>query len=168
MVKGIAEEFGAGDFLWATQAEERNKLWQARHDVYYACMALRPGCRAWSTDVCVPISRLAECLIETRRDVDEVVDLTLVHADGTRDEITTTWDHPFWVDAAGAWLTVEDLQVGMALRTPAGAAAFREMLPNHEAAIAAKLGAMKRSDLRQLQCLLGRLKDHLQDRAAGG
>ncbi len=52
--------------------------------------------------------------------------------------------------------------------TPAGEAAFGEMLPNHEAVIAAKLGAMKRSDLRQLQSLLGRLKDHLHDKAAGG
>lgn len=52
--------------------------------------------------------------------------------------------------------------------TPAGEAAFGAMLPNHEAVIAAKLGAMKRSDLRQLQTLLGRLKDHLHDRAAGG
>ncbi len=52
--------------------------------------------------------------------------------------------------------------------TPAGEAAFSEMLPNHEAVIAAKLGAMKRSDLRQLQSLLGRLKDHLHDKAAGG
>lgn len=52
--------------------------------------------------------------------------------------------------------------------TPEGEAAFREMLPNHEAVIAAKLGAMKRSDLRQLQALLGRLKDHLHDRAGGG
>ena len=61
-----------------------------------------------------------------------------------------------------------DRRANIVRLTPAGAAAFREMLPNHEAAIAAKLGAMKRSDLRQLQCLLGRLKDHLQDRAAGG
>lgn len=52
--------------------------------------------------------------------------------------------------------------------TAEGAVAFREMLPNHEAVIAAKLGAMKRSDLRQLQALLGRLKDHLHDKAADG
>ena len=70
-VEGIAGELGGSAFRWTRNQEERNKLWQARHDVYYACMALRPGCRAWSTDVCVPISRLAECLIETRRDVDE-------------------------------------------------------------------------------------------------
>ncbi len=69
-VGGICAELGGGDFRWATQQEDRNKLWQARHDAYYACLALRPGARGWPTDVCVPISRLAECLLETRRDVD--------------------------------------------------------------------------------------------------
>lgn len=61
-----------------------------------------------------------------------------------------------------------DRRANIVRLTPAGTAAFREMLPNHEAVIAAKLGAMKRSDLRQLQSLLGRLKDHLHDEAAGG
>ncbi|MDX1424362.1 MAG: FAD-linked oxidase C-terminal domain-containing protein, partial [Kiloniellales bacterium] len=70
-VGGICAELGGGDFRWATQQEDRSKLWQARHDAYYACLALRPGARGWPTDVCVPISRLAECLLETRRDVDE-------------------------------------------------------------------------------------------------
>ncbi|HJO69330.1 MAG TPA: FAD-linked oxidase C-terminal domain-containing protein, partial [Rhodospirillales bacterium] len=46
-------------------------LWQARHDAYYACLALRPGSKGLATDVCVPISRLAECIVETRRDIDE-------------------------------------------------------------------------------------------------
>jgi D-lactate dehydrogenase (cytochrome) len=69
-VGGICAELGGGDFRWATRQEDRNKLWQARHDAYYACLALRPGARGWPTDVCVPISRLAECLLETRRDVD--------------------------------------------------------------------------------------------------
>ncbi len=67
----IASEFGGGDFHWATRPEDRNKLWQARHDAYYAAMALRPGCKGWATDVCVPISRLAECILETRKDIDE-------------------------------------------------------------------------------------------------
>ena len=67
----IASEFGGGDFQWATRTEDRNKLWQARHDAYYAAMALRPGCKGWATDVCVPISRLAECILETRKDIDE-------------------------------------------------------------------------------------------------
>jgi D-lactate dehydrogenase (cytochrome) len=67
----IASEFGGGDFQWATRTEDRNKLWQARHDAYYAAMALRPGCKGWATDVCVPISRLADCILETRKDIDE-------------------------------------------------------------------------------------------------
>ncbi len=69
-VGGICGEFGGGDFRWATRQEDRNNLWQARYDAYYACLALRPGAKGWPTDVCVPISRLAECLLETRKDVD--------------------------------------------------------------------------------------------------
>jgi uncharacterized protein YaaN involved in tellurite resistance len=65
----ICREFGAGDFRWATQQEDRNRLWQARHDVAWASKALRPGCRLWPTDVCVPISRLAECIVETKKDL---------------------------------------------------------------------------------------------------
>ena len=70
-VAEIAEEFGGGEFKWATRPEDRNRLWQARHDAYYAAIALRPGCKGWPTDVCVPISRLAECILETRKDIDE-------------------------------------------------------------------------------------------------
>ena len=70
-VGGIAAEYGGGDFRWATLAEERNKLWQARHDSYYAALALRPGAKGWATDVCVPISRLAECILEVKRDIEE-------------------------------------------------------------------------------------------------
>ncbi|PIW30806.1 MAG: FAD-binding oxidoreductase [Rhodospirillales bacterium CG15_BIG_FIL_POST_REV_8_21_14_020_66_15] len=69
-VKAIAADFGADDFQWATRPEDRTKLWQARHDAYYAAIALRPGCRGIATDVCVPISRLAECILETRKDID--------------------------------------------------------------------------------------------------
>ncbi|MDA0951418.1 MAG: FAD-binding protein [Proteobacteria bacterium] len=65
----ICAEFGSGEFRWATQQEDRNKLWQARHDVAWASKALRPGCKLWPTDVCVPISRLAECIVETKRDL---------------------------------------------------------------------------------------------------
>ncbi len=67
----IAAELGGGDFRWTRQQEDRNKLWQARHDAYYAALALRPGCKGWATDVCVPISRLAECILETKRDLEE-------------------------------------------------------------------------------------------------
>ncbi len=70
-VQDIAGEFGAANFKWATQAEERSALWQARHDAYYAALALRPGAKGMATDACVPISRLAECLLETQRDIGE-------------------------------------------------------------------------------------------------
>jgi D-lactate dehydrogenase (cytochrome) len=63
----IAEEFGGTDFAATSTTEERNKLWQARHDMYWACLQLRPGARGISTDVCVPISRLAECVTETQK-----------------------------------------------------------------------------------------------------
>ncbi|MET0444954.1 MAG: FAD-linked oxidase C-terminal domain-containing protein [Pseudorhodoplanes sp.] len=65
----IAADLGGGPFEWTTKAEERTKLWQARHDGYFAACALRPGAKSVATDVCVPISRLAECVTETQRDV---------------------------------------------------------------------------------------------------
>ena len=71
MVQAIAGEHGAGDFRWATKAEDRNKLWKARHDSYYAALALKPGSKGWATDVCVPISRLADCILETQKDIAE-------------------------------------------------------------------------------------------------
>jgi D-lactate dehydrogenase (cytochrome) len=66
----IAAEFGGGPFDWATRQEDRTKLWQARHDAYWAARALRPGAESVATDVCVPISRLAECVDETKRDIE--------------------------------------------------------------------------------------------------
>jgi D-lactate dehydrogenase (cytochrome) len=65
----IAGELGGGPFDWATRAEDRSRLWQARHDVYWASMGLRPGAKGVSTDVCVPISRLSECIEETQADI---------------------------------------------------------------------------------------------------
>ncbi|HEV8097038.1 MAG TPA: FAD-linked oxidase C-terminal domain-containing protein [Burkholderiales bacterium] len=68
-VQEIARDNGGLDFQWATKAEERSKLWEARHHAYFACLQLKPGARALSTDVCVPISRLAECIVETTKDI---------------------------------------------------------------------------------------------------
>ena len=65
----IAAEFAGGPFTWATKPEERTRLWQARHDAYWAALALAPGKRGFATDVCVPISRLADCVEETVRDI---------------------------------------------------------------------------------------------------
>ena len=67
----IARDFGGGDFQWASRPEDRTKLWQARHDAYWACFTLRPGAKAIATDICVPLSRLAECVVETQRDLAE-------------------------------------------------------------------------------------------------
>jgi D-lactate dehydrogenase (cytochrome) len=65
----IVAEHSGQDFARATSPEDRAKLWAARHDAYYASLALRPGSRAWTTDVCVPISRLAQCIHETKADL---------------------------------------------------------------------------------------------------
>ena len=67
----IARDLGGGPFEWATKPEDRTRLWQARHDAYWAGRGLRPGAQAVATDVCVPLSRLAECVAETQRDVAE-------------------------------------------------------------------------------------------------
>lgn len=67
-VQALAVERGGREFAWATRLEDRERLWQARHDALYAALALRPGSRAWTTDVCVPISRLADCIVETQKD----------------------------------------------------------------------------------------------------
>jgi D-lactate dehydrogenase (cytochrome) len=70
-VGALAEEFGGSGFQWATRQEDRTALWQARHDAYWAAKSLKPGSEGWATDVCVPISRLAECILETKRDIEE-------------------------------------------------------------------------------------------------
>ncbi len=70
LVQEIAAEFGGNAFEWATTPEERTRLWTARHNAYFAAIQSRPGCRAISTDTCVPISRLADCLLESITEVD--------------------------------------------------------------------------------------------------
>ena len=70
LVQQIANEHGAMGFEWATRPEDRSRLWLARHNAYFALLQLRPGSRAISTDCCVPISRLTECLLETKADCD--------------------------------------------------------------------------------------------------
>lgn len=71
VVQELAADAGGSNFQWTTNTEERNRLWQARHDAAYACKALRPDGEIWATDVCVPISQLAECIRETQRDIKE-------------------------------------------------------------------------------------------------
>jgi D-lactate dehydrogenase (cytochrome) len=68
-VQEIAAEHGGTEFRWATTTEDRATLWAARHNTYYAALAMRPGGKAWVTDVCVPISALAECIAETKREL---------------------------------------------------------------------------------------------------
>jgi D-lactate dehydrogenase (cytochrome) len=65
----IADDFGGGPFEWTTKAEDRSRLWQARHDAYWSALGLRPGAKGVSSDVCVPISRLAECVTATQEDI---------------------------------------------------------------------------------------------------
>lgn len=67
----IADSFGGGSFAWTTRPEERSRLWQARHDAYWAARTLKVGGDAVSTDVCVPISKLAQCVTETQKDLAE-------------------------------------------------------------------------------------------------
>ncbi|MFO1200524.1 MAG: FAD-linked oxidase C-terminal domain-containing protein [Burkholderiaceae bacterium] len=69
-VQAIAAEHGGHDFEWATRPEDRTRLWNARHNAYFSCLQVRPGCRAISTDTCVPISRLAESITGARRILD--------------------------------------------------------------------------------------------------
>ena len=70
-VSELAQEHGGRNFEWALKPEERSRLWKARHDAAWAALALRPGATSLATDVCVPISRLTECILETRRDLEQ-------------------------------------------------------------------------------------------------
>ena len=69
IVQKIVADHGGANFSWTTRPEDRQKLWRARHDVVYADKALRPGGQIFATDVCVPISRLAECIVATEKDI---------------------------------------------------------------------------------------------------
>ncbi|WP_424810582.1 FAD-binding oxidoreductase [Roseococcus sp. YIM B11640] len=71
LVEAITSDHGGEGFAWARDAEARNKLWKARHDAYWACIALQADSRGIATDVCVPISRLAEALLGAKRDIEE-------------------------------------------------------------------------------------------------
>ena len=68
----IAQAEGGGELAYAERQEERTKLWQARHDAYWAVRGLRPGAEVLATDVCVPISALADCVAQTREDIDQL------------------------------------------------------------------------------------------------
>lgn len=66
----IIADYGGSDYQWATKTEDRNQLWKARHNSYYAAKALRPGCKVLTTDSCVPISKLSEAILETVEDIE--------------------------------------------------------------------------------------------------
>lgn len=79
LVKSLAEDFDGKNFQWASRQEDRDRLWNARHNAYYAALALRPGCKGVSSDACVPISRLAEAIMATKKDIeDSFLDGTIV------------------------------------------------------------------------------------------
>ncbi len=69
MIEAIASDHGGSQFRWATKPEDRSRLWKARHNAYYAALALAPGKQGFATDACVPISRLTDCVLETQADV---------------------------------------------------------------------------------------------------
>jgi D-lactate dehydrogenase (cytochrome) len=70
-MQAASDEFGGSAYQWATKTEDRTRLWKARHDAYYAALAFKPGMTSFATDACVPISRLADCILETKADVEK-------------------------------------------------------------------------------------------------
>jgi D-lactate dehydrogenase (cytochrome) len=114
----IAAELGGGSFAWTANTEERNRLWQARHDTYWACLGLRPGARGISTDVCVPISRLADCVTEAqaRAEADAILAPIVGHAGDGNFHMLLLIDGDSAAERAGAdayigWLN--DLAISM-------------------------------------------------------
>ncbi|KEI70926.1 FAD-binding oxidoreductase [Endozoicomonas elysicola] len=69
-VRDIVQEHDGSDYLWAIKAEDRNQLWHARHTAHYAVIATGQGSRGWTTDVCVPVSKLVDCIVQTRQDLE--------------------------------------------------------------------------------------------------
>jgi D-lactate dehydrogenase (cytochrome) len=119
MVEEIARENGGSGFQWASTLEERTKLWEARHNALYAAIAFRPGTKAWTSDVCVPISALAECILETQADLREsgIVAPLVGHAgDGNFHLIFTVnpgdAEELEWVQAANERLVERALRLG--------------------------------------------------------
>src|SRR5690606_23091113 len=70
-VQAIAEDLGGSDFQWATRPEDRSRIWKARHEAYFTCLAMRPASILYGTDAAVPISRLVDVILETRADIEE-------------------------------------------------------------------------------------------------
>ena len=71
LMSELCKEHGGENFSWTSDSEERDKLWAARHNAAYSCIALRPGCSVMPTDVCVPISRLSECILAAKKDIED-------------------------------------------------------------------------------------------------
>ena len=95
MVQAIAADHGGGDFAWADQAEERSKMWQARHDALLRRPRRCDRRGMWATDVCVPISRLAECILETQKDIVPAASVRRSSAmSATATSISPSWSIP--------------------------------------------------------------------------
>lgn len=94
-MREIADDNNGGTFIWTTKTEERSKLWAARHNYYYAAMAMRPGTRGMSTDICVPISQLAKAITDTQQDLlDHNVETGLMGHVGDGNYHTLLFAHP--------------------------------------------------------------------------
>jgi D-lactate dehydrogenase (cytochrome) len=114
----LAEENGATGYQATTSTEERNKLWKARHDLYWATLQVRPGAKGISTDVCVPISRLAECVVATqeRMKADGFLPMVVGHVgDGNfHSVVLLDMDNPEEIRKAEAYVSwLNDLAISM-------------------------------------------------------